>query len=238
MKHLDRRLAAADPLRHAIDALPDQAGQALAQEIMMQDVSIEEKPVKRRRGRLLVVAAVVAGVVAAPGVATGGVTVYDSMYSGIFGRAEDGESAGTEEYLNSDPPEIVGLVQQLSGELPLPPGASYDKLINRYPMAERILIQRSALASEVSYYSACAWLSHWLAGDAAARAAAQPTIDTIPTWQFGKLAVDDATGYTEGPGPNGTTVRYTQEWTPMHQIALETRGGIVFNVKTFVTANC
>jgi hypothetical protein len=238
MKHPDRRLAAADPLRHDVDALPDQAGQALAQEIMMQNVSEDAKPVKRRRGLLLVAAAVIAGVIAAPGVATGGVTVYDSMYSGIFGRAEDGESAGTEEYLNSDSPEIVALVQQLAAERPLAPGASYDRLINRYPMAERILLQRTALASEVSYYAACSWLRHWLAGDAAARAAAQPTIDTIPSWEFGPVAVDDATGYSEGPGPNGTTVRYTRQWTMMHQIALETRGGIVFNVQTFVTANC
>ena len=68
------------------------------------------------------------------------------------------------------------------------------ELLKRYPTKVNEHVQRTNLAQDVANYAHCAWYEHWLKGDAAQRAADQPTIDAIPTWKYWHFAVDDATG--------------------------------------------
>ena len=170
MNNIQRQLSQADPMNHvALHALPDAAVKALAQEIVMherttapssieQPAEIAARPHRRRR-RLMV--GLFAGLIFVP-------TAAVAAVGGI-------------QYLNSNDPKTSTVVQGLTKEFPLPPGASYSLLLKRYPTKVNEHVQRTNLAQDVAYYAHCAWYEHWLNGDAAQRAADQPTIDAIPT---------------------------------------------------------
>ncbi|GIM90647.1 hypothetical protein [Paractinoplanes toevensis] len=218
MKHFADRLAAADPLRVDLAALPDEAGEALAQEILMQASTMENETTtgRSRRRRGYVVALVTAGAIAVPGIAVAGVVAYQGMHSGVYG--DGGEAVAGEEFLYTDAPEIVGVIRELTAEFPLPAGASYDRLLARYPMTERVLVQRTALGQQVQITAACAWYQDWLTGDAGRRATDQHTIDAVATWKYWVFA-------ESGP-------------TLPERIAAETRSGKDTTLKQYLAANC
>lgn len=214
MNNIQRQLSQADPLNHVtLHTLPDAAVKALAQEIVMherttapssieQPAEIAARP-RRRRRRLMV--GLFAGLIFVP-------TAAVAAVGGI-------------QYLNSNDPKTSTVVQGLTKEFPLPPGASYSLLLKRYPAKVNELVQRSGLSQDVAYYAHCAWYEHWLNGDAAQRAADQPTIDAIPTWKYWNWAVDDATG--ENPG---------LDW--LNGIAAETRVGKTTKITQEIKVNC
>jgi hypothetical protein len=217
VKPIDSRIADADPLRLDLSAIPDEAAQAMLQEITMQTrldeivtTPPQRKPLRRRRIGLLALA--VAGALALPGAAY---AVYQDMHSGKIGTG--GEEVVSEEFLYADSPEIVGVVQELTAEFPLPPGYDFDSVIARYPAKERILMQRTGIGSEVGLNAACMWYRHWLDADRAGRATDQKTIDAIPDWP-----------YLKGSGTDEVLTR----------IAKETRSGNPATARQFVTANC
>ncbi|MEU4244109.1 RNA polymerase sigma factor [Actinoplanes sp. NPDC026619] len=210
---------AADPLRVDLAALPDEAAEALAQEILMQANTEENETAtvrSRRRRRGYVVALVTAGAIAVPGIAVAGVVAYQGMHSGVYG--DGGETVAGEELLYTDAPEITGVVRDLTAEFPLPAGATYDRLLARYPMTERVLVQRTALGQQVQITAACAWYQDWLTGDAQRRAADQHTIDAVPTWKYWVFA------------DSGRAL--------LERIAQETRSGTDTTVKEYLLANC
>ena len=134
-------------------------------------------------------------------------------------------AVGGIQYLNSNDPKTSTVVQGLTSEFPLPPGASYSLLLKRYPTKEKGFVQRTNLAQDVAYYAHCAWYEHWLNGNAKQRAADQPTIDAIPTWKYWHFAIDDTTG--KNPGLD-----------LLKGIAAETRVGTTTMISQYVTANC
>lgn len=215
MKNIQRQLSQADPLNHVtLHTLPDAAVKALAQEIVMHEQTTNPSPIeqpaeirtarpRRRRRRLMV--GLFAGLIVVP-------TAAAAAVGGI-------------QYLNSNDPKTSTVVQGLTKEFPLPPGASYSLLLKRYPAKVNELVQRSGLSQDVAYYAHCAWYEHWLNGDAAQRAADQPTIDAIPTWKYWNWAVDDATG--ENPG---------LDW--LNGIAAETRVGKTTKITQEIKVNC
>jgi hypothetical protein len=213
MKHVDRQLKAADPLRLDLAALPEQAAQALVKEIVMQPTETPAPAGRRRRTRTAVIAAVAVLAIGVPGTALG---VYQGIRSGLFGTG--GEAVEGEEFYRTEAPEITGVMRELAAEFPLPPGADYGRLMARYPTREPMLVQRTGLGQEVSFYAACAWYRHWLAGDAAQRDRAQATMDTIASWRYWRFAGDG--GQIFG------------------RIAREARAGDDTTLKQFVTANC
>ena len=219
LNDIERMLAAADPAR-AIDfaSVPDSAAQELLRGVTAQPAS--RRPARRRRPRRRLTALVAATIVAVP---TTALATYGGIHSGFFGGG--GEEVPGEEFLNTDAPGIVAVVRELTREFPLPAGASYKPLLRRYPTRERALVQRTGLGQEVSSYAACAWYRAWLDGDAAAKAAAQPTIDAIPGWRYWRFAVDSSTG--ENPGRD-----------LLERIARETRSGRSSTLKQYLVANC
>jgi hypothetical protein len=226
VKHFAARLTAADPLRVDVAALPDEAGEALAQEILMQASTMENEPTtgrSRRRRRGYVLALVIAGAIAVPGIAVAGVVAYQGIHSGVYG--DGGEAVAGEEFLYTDAPEIVGVIRDLTAEFPLPAGASYDRLLARYPMTERVLVQRTALGQQVQIAAACAWYQDWLTGDARQRATDQRTIDAVPAWKYW-VFTDSGAGETD-PGR-----------ALLERIARETRAGKDTTLKQYLAANC
>ena len=236
MNNTQRQLSQADPLnRVTLHALPDAALKALAQEIVMHEQTTAPSPIeqpaeirtarpRRRRRRLMV--GLFAGLIVVP---TAAFAVVSGMHTGIFEPSPpagygSGDFVG-EEYLNANEPEIVSVVQGLTSEFPLPPGASYSLLLKRWPTKEKEHVQRSGLGQDVAYYAHCAWYQHWLDGDAAQRAADQPTIDAIPTWKYWNWAVDDATGENGG-----------LDW--LNGIAAETRVGKTTKITQEIKVNC
>lgn len=212
MNHVDRRLRAADPLRLDLASLPEEAATALVKEIVMQPTGQPPTP-KRRRSRVILVALAAALLIGVPGAAVG---FHEGLHSGLFGIG--GEEVEGEEFLNSDAPEMRGVIEELSAEFALPPGSDYARLLARYPSQERMLIQRTALGQEVSFYAACAWYRYWLEGDPAQRATAQSTIDTVASWKYWRSDSDDL------------------DW--FKRIAAETRAGEDTTLKQFTLANC
>ena len=236
MMNIQRQLAQADPLHHVtLRALPDAAVKALAQEIVMHEQTTNPSPLKqpgeiraarplRRRRRLMV--GLLAGLIVVP---TAAGAVVGGMHTGFFAPEPPvgygSDSFVGEEYLNTNDPEIVSVVQGLTKEFPLPPGASYSLLLKRWPTKDKEEWQRSGLGQDVAYYAHCAWYEHWLNGDAAQRAADQPTIDAIPTWKYWKFAVDNATGQKGG-------------LDQLNGIAAETRVGKTTMITQEIKVNC
>jgi len=235
VNNIQRQLSQADPLNHVtLHALPDAAVKALAQEIVMherttapssieQPAEIAARP-RRRRRRLMV--GLFAGLIVVP---TAAGAVLGGMHTGYF-EPEPPVGYGSggfvgEEYLNANDPEIVSVVQGLTSEFPLPSGASYSLLLKRWPTKEKEKVQRSGLGQDVAYYAHCAWYEHWLNGDAAQRAADQPTIDAIPTWKYWKFAIDNATGQNGG-------------LDQLNGIAAETRVGKTTMITQEIKVNC
>ena len=236
MKNIQRQLSQADPLNHVtLHTLPDAAVKALAQEIVMHEQTTPPSPIEqpdairtprpRRRGRRLMVG-LFAGLIVVP---TAAAAVVGGMHTGFFvPDPPDGYTSMNEpgeELLNSNAPEIRSVVQDLTTEFPLPAGASYAPLVNRYPSVENTLEQRTTLAQAVSFYAQCAWYQDWVNGDAAQRAADQPTINAMPTWKYWHFAVDDATG--DNPGLQ-----------ILNTIAAETRVGTPTMINQYIKANC
>jgi hypothetical protein len=203
---------------------------------MMQEPTPAKAPVKRRRSRLFVAGAIIAGAIAVPGVAIGGVAAYEGMHSGFFGAEGSTESVVGQEFLYTDSTEIVTVVQQLTTEFSLPPGANWDRVLGMYPTAERMLEQRDGIGQMVSFHAVCSWYRYWLDGDAAARATARPVIDAIPDWPYWHFTYGDNVDPASSPSPE--PVVYTDEWSILDQIALETRTGVDTTVRLWVTANC
>lgn len=236
MKNIQRQLSQADPLNHvALHSLPDAAVKALAQEIVMHEQSTAASPIEQpdeisaarprgRRRRLMV--GLLAGLIVVP---TAAFAVMSGLHTGYFEPSSPdgrpGMNVSGEEYLNTSDPEIRSVVQDLTIEFPLPPGASYSLLLKRYPTKAKGIAQRTNLAQDVSFYARCAWYEHWLKGDATQRAADQPTIDAIPTWKYWHFDVDDATG--DNPGLDG-----------LNGIAAETRAGKTTKITQEIKANC
>ena len=179
---------------------------------------------RRRRRRLMV--GLFAGLIVVP---TAAAAVVGGMHTGIFAPSPpDGSSsmnAVGEEFLNSNAPEIRNLVRDLTSEFPLPAGASYAPLLNRYPSIENTLEQRATLAQSVSFYAQCEWYQDWLKGNEAQRAKDQPTIDAMPTWKYWHFAIDDTTGHNPG-------------LEILNKIVAETRVGTTTMISQYVTANC
>lgn len=236
MKNIQRQLSQADPLNHvALHALPDAAVKALAQEIVMHEQSTATSPIEqpdeisairpRRRRRCLMVG-LFAGLIVVP---TAAFAVMSGMHTGFFAPSPPAGYASMnepgEEFLNSNDPEIRSVVQDLTTEFPLPPGASYSLLLKRYPTKVNELVQRTVLAQDVSNYAHCAWYEHWVKGDATQRAADQPTIDAIPTWKYWRFAVDEAT--RDNPGLD-----------ILNGIAAETRAGKTTMITQEIKGNC
>jgi hypothetical protein len=235
VNNIQRQLSQADPMNHvALHALPDAAVKALAQEIVMHEQTTNPSPIKqpaeiraarsrRRRRRLMV--GLFAGLIVVP---TAAFAVVSGMHTGIFEPsppAGGSMNVSGEEYLNSKDPGISTVVQGLTSEFPLPPGASYSLLLKRYPTKVNEHVQRTNLAQDVAYYAHCAWYEHWLNGDAAQRAADQPTIDAIPTWKYWHFAIDDTTGENGG-----------LDW--LNGIAAETRIGKTTKITQEIKVNC
>jgi hypothetical protein len=233
VSNIQDQLSQADPLNHvALHTLPDAAVKALAQEIVMHEQSfpspieqpdeVRARSPRRRRHRLMV--GLLAGLIVVP---TTAAAVVGGMHTGMFvpfpPKGMGSMQEPGEEILNSDDPEIRGVVQGLTSEFPLPAGASYNPLLKRYPDKVRGYITRINLAQDVSFYAQCAWYQDWLKGDAKQRAADQPTIDAMPTWKYWRYATDDATG--EGGGPES-------------EIAAETRAGKTTMITQHIEANC
>jgi hypothetical protein len=216
---IERTLAAADPAR-AIDleAVPDSAAQEVLHEVIARAARGGPSRRRARRRRLTAFVAVAALVIPAAALAA-----YGGIHSGFFGTG--GEDVAGEEFLNADAPGITTVVRELTKEFPLPAGTSYAPLLRRYPSREHVLVQRTGLGQEVSFYAACAWYRSWLGGDAAVRASAQPTIEAIPGWRYWRFAVDPSTG--ENPGRD-----------LLERIARETRAGRSGALTSFVRANC
>ena len=235
MNNIQRQLSQADPLNHVtLHALPDAAVKALAQEIVMheqitapspieQPVEILGTPPRRRRRRLMV--GLFAGLIVVP---TAAAAVVGGMHTGLFGDSGGMVFAG-EEFLKSWDPEIRVVLQDLTTEVPLPAGASYAPLLKRYPDTgkEQVMMQRSNLAQQVSFYAQCAWYQDWLNGDATRRAADQPTIDAMSTSKVWRFVTNDFTG---GQTHDGLDIAKT--------IAAETRVGTTTMITQHIKANC
>ncbi|MEP7194379.1 MAG: hypothetical protein ABI903_16150 [Actinomycetota bacterium] len=236
MNNIQRQLSQADPMNHvALHELPDAAVKALAQEIVMHEQSTVPSPIRQpaeirpsrprpRRRRLMM--GLLAGIIFVP---TAAVAAAGGMHTGFFAPSSpDGHASMNEpreEFLNSNDPGISTVVQGLTREFPLPPGASYSLLLKRYPTKVNEYVQRTNLAQQVAYYAHCAWYEHWLNGDAAQRAADQPTIDAIPTWKYWHFAIDDTTGENGG-----------LDW--LNAIAAETRVGKTTKITQEIKVNC
>ena len=184
------------------------------------------RPSRRRRRRLMV--GLFAGVIVVP---TAAAAVVGGMHTGFFGPpAQVGYvpmNVPGEELLNSKDPEILRVVQGLTTEVPLPPGASYAPLLKRYPTAENSLVQRTTLAQSVSFYAQCEWYQDWLKGDATRRAADQPTIDAMPTSKVWRFVTDDFSG---GRTHDMLDLAKT--------IAAETRVGTTTAIAQHIKVNC
>lgn len=235
MNQLRDRLAAANPV-------PDQRRYTREQvtatvSIILSDAAqadgavtrhnTDEIPAARpRRRRHRWVVGLFAGLIVVP---TAAGAVVGGLHTGIFEpRPPQGKhsmNAIGEEYLNSNAPEIRSLVRDLTGEFPLPAGSSYAPLLKSYPTIVNTLEQRTTLAQSVSFYAQCEWYQDWLKGDAARRAADQPTIDAMPTWKYWHFAIDDTTGHNSG-------------LEILNTIVAETRVGTTTMISQFVTANC
>ena len=216
---------------HSIDV------KALAQENVMQEqttapsafaqpAEIRAASQHRRRRRLMV--GLFAGLIVVP---TAAAAVVGGMHTGFFGPpAKVGYvpmNVPGEELLNSNDPEILSVVQDLTTTVPLPPGASYAPLLKRYPTAENSLVQRTTLAQDVSYYAQCTWYQDWLTGDATRRAADQPTIDAMPTSSVWRFVTDDFSG---GRSHDLLDLAKT--------IAAETRVGTTTTIAQHIKVNC
>lgn len=235
MNQLRDRLAAANPVpdlrcytREQVTAtasmiLSDAAQAAEAVTKHNTDKFPAARP-RRRRHRWMV--GLFAGLIVVP---TAAGAVVGGMHTGIFAPSPpEGSSSMNaigEEFLNSNAPEIRSLVRDLTSEFPLPAGASYAPLLNRYPSIENTYEQRTTLAQSVSFYAQCEWYQDWLKGDEAQRAKDQPTIDAMPTWKYWHFAIDDTTG--QNPGLE-----------ILNKIVAETRAGTTTMISQYVTANC
>ena len=181
---------------------------------------------RRRRRRLMV--GLFASLIVVP---TAAAAVVGGMHTGFFGPpAQVGYvpmNVPGEELLNSKDPEILRVVQGLTTEVPLPPGASYAPLLKRYPSAENSLVQRTTLAQSVSFYAQCEWYQDWLKGDATRRAADQPTIDAMPTSKVWRFVTDDFSG---GRTHDMLDLAKT--------IAAETRVGTTTAIAQHIKVNC
>jgi hypothetical protein len=179
---------------------------------------------RRRRHRWMV--GLFAGLIVVP---TAAGAVAGGMHTGLFQASPPAGSSSMnavgEEFLNSNALEIRSLVRDLTSEFPLPAGASYAPLLDRYPSLVNTYEQRTTLAQSVSFYAQCEWYKDWLNGDATRRAANQPVIDAMPTWKYWHFAIDDTTG--QNPGLE-----------TLNKIVAETRVGTTTMISQYVSANC
>ncbi|HUR79076.1 MAG TPA: hypothetical protein VMZ22_14095 [Acidimicrobiales bacterium] len=165
----------------------------------------------------MIIASLAALAVAVPAAAA----VTGGIHTGFFASDADTELVHGSELLNISDPAIVDVVRQEAANVPLPPGASYEALLRRYPVAEPSLEQREGLRSGIEYFAQCRWYEHWLAGDAATRASDAKTIANFVHWSFmHRFAPGD-------PGP-----QMTREMLAQVQRGEETL------VRQFVSANC
>jgi len=235
MNQLRDRLAAANPVpdlrcytREQVTATVSMilSDAAQADEAVTKHNTDEIPAARPRRRRHRWMVGLFAGLIVVP---TAAGAVVGGMHTGIFAPSPpDGSSsmnAVGEEFLNSNAPEIRRLVRDLTSEFPLPAGASYAPLLNRYPSIENTYEQRTTLAQSVSFYAQCEWYQDWLKGDEARRATDQPTIDAMPTWKYWHFAIDDTTG--QNPGLE-----------ILNKIVAETRVGTTTMISQYVTANC
>jgi len=235
MNQLRDRLTAANPVpelrcytREQVTATVSMilSDAAQADEAVTKHNTDEIPSARPRRRRHRWVVGLFASLIVVP---TAAAAVVGGMHTGIFGPpAQVGYvpmNVPGEEFLNSKDPEIRSVVRDLTGEFPLPAGASYAPLLKSYPSIENTLEQRTTLAQSVSFYAQCEWYQDWLKGDAARRAADQPTIDAMPTWKYWHFAVDDTTGQNSG-------------LEILNTIVAETRAGTTTMISQFVTANC
>jgi hypothetical protein len=181
MPSLDQVLHAVDPYNEVTFA--PEAAKRLAAATIESDVAG-----RRRRLRSAVVAA---GVVAFLALGGGAVSyAVGGIHTGWFvpqGATENGR-AGDEE-LNLSDPGIVDVVRQEADKVPLPAGASYDRLLARYPIPFKdghgFTGTQQVITENVQAYATCLWMKDWLAQPERRSADLAFMEATFPQWETG-----------------------------------------------------
>lgn len=131
------------------------------------------------------------GVVAVLGTGAGVAAATD-----LFARTgQPGSGSGEEdasEQIRVDAPDAPDVVRELGDEIPLPPGISFDDIIELpdEPTTQTEL----GLQSTLEFEAGCQWTTYWIAsheaGDETSAATAQSVLDAVPNWPA-RVATDD-----------------------------------------------
>jgi hypothetical protein len=110
---------------------------------------------RRRRRRTALIAALVA-LVAVP--ATAAAIEAAGIHTGIFPGEGDTELVRGEELLQLDSPDIVPYVREITRDIPLPEGVSWEPFLARWPLSEPTLGQETVIGSQAEWFARCAWI--------------------------------------------------------------------------------
>ncbi|MGQ0743956.1 MAG: hypothetical protein ACT4OS_06400 [Acidimicrobiales bacterium] len=218
MEPIDELLAEADRMRGAIVEPPDPDVIHMLKEMTMLETETTKPLALPRRRRLRTMASIALAAVAIP---TAAVAINGGIHTGIFGGKGDTELVSGEELLNLSDPAIVEVVREVASRTPLPPGDTFETVLDRYPRPQPTTGQQAVIVTEVQAYAQCRWYSHWLIGDTSTRQAALSVIEQFPSWEFvGNFAPGDS-------GPQ--LVRDTVSEVRQNKESL---------VRQFLTTNC
>lgn len=183
MPTLDQVLNAVDPSRNEV-AFASDAAARLAAATVASDLAARRT--RRRRS-----AVVVAGVVAFLALGSGAVSyAVGGIHTGWFvpqGATENGRAG--DEVLNLSDPGIVEVVRQEADKVALPPGATYEALVSRYPIPLKDGYAtdgtQQVITQSVQGYATCLWAKDWLSQPQRRSADLAFMVANFPEWETG-----------------------------------------------------